>query len=154
MDAVIFEVEPKPGKAQEDLDIAVTLRPELDKIDGFISIARFERVYHPGRFVSLSFWRDEDVMHAWRAHVGHQSAQQRGRSESSSRITAYACPRFCESMAWSTDRKHRSEPNRPGASLSNAESITPNGQVSGRGDGNRHPGVTFHLPHLLYLMRA
>lgn len=81
MYAVIFEVEPKPGKAQEYLDIAATLRPELDQIDGFISIERFESVYHPGKFVSLSFWRDEDAIRAWGAHVGHQSAQQKCRSE-------------------------------------------------------------------------
>lgn len=81
MYAVIFQVEPKPGKAQEYLAIAATLRSELDKIDGFLSVERFESVSNPGKYVSLSFWRDEAAILAWRAHVGHQHAQQKGRGE-------------------------------------------------------------------------
>lgn len=81
MYVVVFQVKPKPGKAQQYLDIAAKLRPELDTIDGFISIERFESVYEPGKYVSLSFWRDEDAIRAWRGHVGHQLAQRKGRDE-------------------------------------------------------------------------
>lgn len=81
MYAVIFQVQPKAGKAREYLDIAAALRPELDEIDGFISIERFESVYNPGKYLSLSFWRDEDAIRAWRAHTGHQSAQHAGRED-------------------------------------------------------------------------
>jgi heme-degrading monooxygenase HmoA len=42
MIAVIFEVWPKPDKKQNYLDIAAALRPILERIDGFISIERFE----------------------------------------------------------------------------------------------------------------
>lgn len=38
MIAVIFEVLSQPGERQTYRDIAATLRPELDHIDGFISI--------------------------------------------------------------------------------------------------------------------
>jgi heme-degrading monooxygenase HmoA len=53
MITVIFEVWPKAGKAAEYFDIAASLRPELAKIDGFISIERFESVTTPGKFVSI-----------------------------------------------------------------------------------------------------
>ena len=42
MVAVIFEVIPNEGKKEEYLDIAASLRPELDHIEGFISIERFK----------------------------------------------------------------------------------------------------------------
>jgi heme-degrading monooxygenase HmoA len=81
MYAVIFQVEPKPGRGKDYLDIAATLRAELDKIDGFISVERFESVSNSGKYVSLSFWRDEAAILAWRTHVGHQRAQRKGRGE-------------------------------------------------------------------------
>ncbi len=81
MYAVIFQLEPKAGKSQEYLDLAGLLRAELDKIDGFISIERFESISQPGKFVSLSFWRDESAILAWRSHFEHQAAQMRGRAD-------------------------------------------------------------------------
>ena len=42
MMAVIFEVEPAAGAMQDYLDLAAGLREELSRIDGFISIERFE----------------------------------------------------------------------------------------------------------------
>ncbi len=81
MHAVIFQVEPNEGRAGDYLDIAALLRPELEKIEGFISIERFESIAQPGKYLSLSFWRDEAAILAWRAHVGHQHAQGLGRGE-------------------------------------------------------------------------
>ncbi len=81
MIAVIFRVEPQDGRAQEYLDLAAGLRGELEQIDGFISVERFESVYNPGAFVSISFWRDEAAIRRWREHLGHQRAQARGRFE-------------------------------------------------------------------------
>ena len=81
MIAVIFEVEPKEGRAQEYFDIAMGLKAELEKIDGFVSVERFESTSRPGRFVSLSFWRDEAAVERWRQHAGHMAAQARGRAE-------------------------------------------------------------------------
>jgi heme-degrading monooxygenase HmoA len=81
MFAVIFEVQPKPGRAQDYLDIAASLRPELQKIDGFLSIERFQSLTTEGKYLSLSFWRDEDAVKRWRAHAEHHAAQTRGRNE-------------------------------------------------------------------------
>lgn len=81
MIAVIFEVEMKPGRGQDYFDLAAELRPELEKIDGFISVERFESVVKEGKYVSLSFWRDEDAVKVWKAHLDHKAAQQRGKDE-------------------------------------------------------------------------
>jgi len=81
MIAVIFEVEMKPGKSQDYLDLAARLRPELEKIDGFISVERFESLVNKGKLVSLSFWRDQDAVARWREHAEHRLAQARGRNE-------------------------------------------------------------------------
>lgn len=81
MIAVIFEVEAKDGQAQRYFELAGMLRPELEKIDGFISVERFESLTNKGKYVSLSFWRDEAAVRAWRTHHGHQAAQAAGKSE-------------------------------------------------------------------------
>lgn len=81
MIAVIFEVWPADGRRQEYLDIAADLRPLLNDIDGFISIERFESLSEPGKVLSLSFWRDEEAVAAWRALTPHRDAQRRGRQE-------------------------------------------------------------------------
>ena len=79
MIAVIFEFTPAPGRKQEYLDLAAALKPELERIDGFVSIERFESITSPGRFVSLSFWRDEESLRAWRNLAEHREAQAKGR---------------------------------------------------------------------------
>jgi len=79
MIAVIFEVEPAEGQRQAYLDIAASLRTELETIDGFISIERFESLSRPGRILSLSFWRDEEAVARWRNVEAHRAAQAQGR---------------------------------------------------------------------------
>lgn len=79
MIAVIFEVEPAPAHRQEYLDTAAALRAELEVIDGFMSVERFESLSRPGRLLSLSFWRDEEAVRRWRNLASHREAQQRGR---------------------------------------------------------------------------
>jgi len=79
MIAVIFEVWPAQGRADEYFALALSLRADLEKIDGFISIERFESVTNRGKFVSISFWRDEEAVRAWRNVEGHRHAQAEGR---------------------------------------------------------------------------
>lgn len=80
MIAVIFEVWPdgEDGRT-EYLDIAAGLRPELARVDGFISVERFSSLTEPGKMLSLSFWRDEEAVKAWRGQENHRTAQARGR---------------------------------------------------------------------------
>ena len=77
MIAVIFEVWPNDRAAY--LDIAASLRPLLDGIDGFLSIERFESLNETGKLLSLSFWRDEEAVAAWRNMERHRAAQAAGR---------------------------------------------------------------------------
>jgi heme-degrading monooxygenase HmoA len=79
MHVVIFEVEPEAARRQDYLDIAARLRPELERIDGFISIERFQSLSEPGKILSLSFWRDEAAVAAWRRQEEHREAQRAGR---------------------------------------------------------------------------
>ncbi|MGX5832228.1 antibiotic biosynthesis monooxygenase family protein [Mesorhizobium sp. 43Arga] len=79
MIAVIFEVQPAEGRRDAYLAIAANLRPLLDGIDGFISIERFQSLADPNRILSLSFWRDEEAVKAWRNTEEHRQAQQAGR---------------------------------------------------------------------------
>lgn len=51
----------------------------LESIDGFVSVERFESVTAPGKYVSLSFWRDEAAVAEWRRIAEHRVAQARGR---------------------------------------------------------------------------
>ena len=79
MIAVIFEVWPRPERRRDYLDVAAALRPHLQAIDGFVSVERFESLSEPGKLLSLSLWRDEAALAAWRNLAAHRSAQSKGR---------------------------------------------------------------------------
>ena len=81
MIAVIFEVEPHPQHKQAYLDIAAALKPQLEKMEGFISIERFESLAQPGKILSRSFWQDEAAVKRWRNLEEHRRAQSAGREK-------------------------------------------------------------------------
>ena len=80
MIAVIFEVWPKPERKQEYLDLAAELKPILETIDGFISVERFESLTEKGKILSLSVFRDEAAVAAWRNIPQHRKTQAKGRA--------------------------------------------------------------------------
>ncbi|HEY8067476.1 MAG TPA: antibiotic biosynthesis monooxygenase [Burkholderiales bacterium] len=81
MIAVIFEVQPsEEGGYAAYLEHAARLEPALRQVDGFISVERFQSVTNPRKLVSLSFWRDEASVRAWREHAGHRATQAAGRA--------------------------------------------------------------------------
>ncbi len=80
MITVLFEVWPAPGRKQEYLDLAASLRSELEKIDGFISVERFASLTNEGKLLSLSVWRDEEAVKNWRNIEAHRAAQSQGRA--------------------------------------------------------------------------
>lgn len=80
MIAVIFEVWPAEGQKEKYLDIAAGLRSELEKVDGFVSIERFQSLTDEGKVLSLSIWRDEEAVLAWRNLETHRRAQAEGRA--------------------------------------------------------------------------
>lgn len=80
MIAVIFEVVPGEGRRDAYLGMAGDLKPLLETIDGFISVERFQSLSHPSKMLSLSFWRDEAAVLAWRNLEAHRGAQAAGRA--------------------------------------------------------------------------
>lgn len=79
MIAVIFEVSPAPGRQDDYLTLAAQLKPELSKIEGFVSVERFRSLSQPEKLLSLSWFRDEAAVREWRRHMQHRDAQARGR---------------------------------------------------------------------------
>ena len=79
MIAVIFEVWPAEGRADEYFDLAAELRSSLVEFDGFVSVERFRSLTDPNKLLSLSFWRDEDAVKSWRNQENHRHSQAKGR---------------------------------------------------------------------------
>lgn len=81
MMAVIFEVWPADGHKTDYFELAARLRGELEHVDGFISVERFQSLTDPDKLLSVSFWRDEAAVAEWRRHAGHRATQSAGRRE-------------------------------------------------------------------------
>jgi heme-degrading monooxygenase HmoA len=79
MVSVIFEVWPHADHRAGYLDWAADLKGELLKMDGFISIERFQSLTEPDKILSLQFWRDDSCLTAWRNLEAHRAAQAAGR---------------------------------------------------------------------------
>jgi heme-degrading monooxygenase HmoA len=81
MFAVVFEVQPKPDRWEQYLGLAKQLRPELERIEGFIENERYKSRRTEGRLLSLSIWADEKSVIRWRTHAMHHGVQEKGRFE-------------------------------------------------------------------------
>ena len=77
---VLFEFEVSESGEEEYFGLAESLGAELATVDGFISIERFESRSRVGCFLSLSVWRDEEAIRAWREAAPHRDGQIRGRN--------------------------------------------------------------------------
>lgn len=80
MIAIIFEVMPADGQKEAYLDIAATMRPMVEQVEGFISVERFQSLTNPDKLLSISFFEDEDAVHRWRKLAAHRNAQSKGRN--------------------------------------------------------------------------
>lgn len=80
MIAVIFELMPAEGYEQDYFDRAAGLKETLETMDGFISVERYQSLANKGKFLSLSFWRDEAAVANWRQLMAHRQAQAAGRA--------------------------------------------------------------------------
>ena len=80
MIAVIFEVWPAENERQHYLDLAAALRADLERVDGFLSVERFQSLTEPSKLLSLSFWRDEEAVRTWRNRPPHRATQAKGRA--------------------------------------------------------------------------
>jgi heme-degrading monooxygenase HmoA len=81
MFSVLFEVQPKPDRWDAYLGYARMLRPQLERIDGFVDNVRYRSLTRPGWILSLSGWRDEKALVRWRVTASHHEVQAKGRSD-------------------------------------------------------------------------
>ncbi|WP_207002528.1 antibiotic biosynthesis monooxygenase family protein [Trinickia mobilis] len=79
MFAAMLEVNPKPEQFNAYLGMAMVLRPELEKIDGFIDNNRYASLTREGWLLSLSSWRDEKALVRWRSQAAHHKIMQAAR---------------------------------------------------------------------------
>ena len=77
--SVMFEVAPNGSQWDAYLNVAKTLRPELEKIKGFIDNIRYYSLKRPGTVLSLSNWTDEKALIRWRTNFQHHAMQEKGR---------------------------------------------------------------------------
>ncbi len=80
MIAVIFEFTPAEGRFPQYLELVETLKEDLARAEGFISLERFESLYNKGKYVSLQYWKDEESLRQWRNLQKHREAQKKGRA--------------------------------------------------------------------------
>lgn len=80
MIAVLFEAIAVAEKRDRYFQLAEQLKPLLSDIDGFISIERFQSTANPDKFISLSWWKDEEAIKHWKKNVQHKLAQDEGKS--------------------------------------------------------------------------
>src|SRR5499427_6748395 len=81
MFSVIFEVHPRTEQWDNYLANAKMLRPELEKVEGFVDNIRYRSLTREGWILSLSSWRDEKSVGRWRTAMHHHEVQDKGRSE-------------------------------------------------------------------------
>jgi heme-degrading monooxygenase HmoA len=81
MFCVLFEVRPRAGQWDNYFGAARQLRPELERIDGFVDNTRYRSLGREGWLLSVSTWRDEAALVRWRMHPRHRAMQERGRAE-------------------------------------------------------------------------
>src|ERR1700761_222294 len=81
MFSVVFEVHPRPEQWEAYLGNAKMLRPELEKVEGFVDNIRYKSLTREGWILSLSGWRDEKSVVGWRTKMRHHQVQEKGRSE-------------------------------------------------------------------------
>jgi len=81
MFAVIFEIQPRKERKDDYLALAKVLKPEVERINGFIDNERFKSMRTEGRMLSLSTWRDEKAVIRWRTLGAHHEIQEKGRTE-------------------------------------------------------------------------
>jgi heme-degrading monooxygenase HmoA len=80
MVVVIFEFEADSARQDRYFELATALRDEVEKIEGFVSVERFENIREPGCFVSISTWENMEAVRSWKEHVEHSSAQKEAKS--------------------------------------------------------------------------
>ena len=81
MIGLFFEVQTRPGHADQYLELAASLKPALEASGGCRFIDRFRSLTRENLLLSYQIWQDEGSMTAWRAHGQHHAVQKTGREK-------------------------------------------------------------------------
>lgn len=81
MFSVLFEVNPRADRWDSYLDYAKMLRPELERIPGFVDNIRYRSLTRDGWILSLSGWDTEKALVRWRTRPHHHEVQEKARNE-------------------------------------------------------------------------
>ena len=81
MFSVVFEVLARSEEMDAYFIVAGSLRPELEKIVGFVDNIRYRSLTKDGWRLSLSTWDDEKALVRWRTQSKHHNAQELGRGK-------------------------------------------------------------------------
>lgn len=80
MFSVLFEVHPKSDQWDRYLGYAKMLKPELERIEGFVDNIRYRSLTREGWLLSISGWQDEKALVRWRTQATHHEVQEKGRT--------------------------------------------------------------------------
>lgn len=107
--AVIFEVQPAAGRRDTYLGLAAELREQLQGIDGFLSIERFESLSQPASQASCCRCRSGATRRRCASGATPRSIARRNRPgvTGCSPTTACAWPRCCATTACRHASRHR-----------------------------------------------
>ena len=81
MIGLFFEVQTRPGHRDQYLNLAASLKPELEAIGGCLFMDRFRSLTQENLLLSYQIWQDEAALTAWRAHAHHHEVQTIGREK-------------------------------------------------------------------------
>ncbi len=81
MIGLFFEVQTRPGHRDQYLDLAASLKPELEAVGGCLFIDRFKSLTREDLLLSYQIWQDEGALTAWRVHAHHHQVQTIGRAK-------------------------------------------------------------------------
>jgi len=77
--SLFFEVEIKPGHIDQYLNLAASLKPELEAMGGCLFLDRFKSLQRDNLILSYQIWQDEGSLAAWRVQAHHHEVQTLGR---------------------------------------------------------------------------
>ena len=81
MISLLFEVQTRPGHADQYLNLAASLKPGLEAMGGCLFLDRFKSLTRENLLLSYQIWQDEGVMTAWRVDAHHHDVQETGREK-------------------------------------------------------------------------
>ncbi len=81
MIGLFFEVQTRPGHRDQYLNLAASLKPDLEAMGGCLFIDRFRSLTQENLLLSHQIWQDEGALTAWRAHAHHHEVQTIGREK-------------------------------------------------------------------------